>query len=106
MFSPGDKIYAIQHNKTGRIYVGRTQDLKRRLSQHFYFLKNGKHSIGLMQSDFDKYGDDFTVSVLEIAKTYRTEEEGAWINKLGTYDPNIGYNYKDPQWGRMFKSDR
>ena len=106
MFTPGDTIYAIQHNKTGRIYVGRTQDLKLRFRQHLQLLKKGKHGIGMMQSDFDKYGNDFTVSVLQIAETYETEEEGAWINKLGTYDFNVGYNYKDPKWGRMFKTNR
>ena len=104
MFSPGDTIYAIKHNRTGRIYVGRTQNLKERCSQHFSALKRGKHSIGMMQADFDRYGNDFTVSVLKIAETYDTAEEGAWINKLKTYDPNIGYNYKVPQWGRMFKT--
>lgn len=92
-------IYAIQHCQTGRIYVGRTIWLDGRLKAHFSALKNNAHPNELMQSDYNEFGNDFEVFVLEVVENEypaRRDAEHKWMDKLGTGDPRVGYNYKDP----------
>lgn len=95
-------IYALQHNPTGRIYVGRTQDLESRIKAHLTALKGGKHHNELMQEDYNKSGDDYSLFVLDEfdGSPYpdvRDSEQG-WMDKLNTGDTRIGYNYKDPHF--------
>lgn len=58
-------IYAIQHNKTKRIYIGTTVDIHSRYREHIKMLANNQHSSRRMQADFAKYGNDFSVYILE-----------------------------------------
>ena len=46
-------VYAIRHNKTGRIYVGCSQHIQSRFRNHMNQLKNKKHKSKEMQKDFD-----------------------------------------------------
>lgn len=99
MYKGNTTIYAIQHCQTGRIYVGRTNWLDRRLKAHFNSLKNNTHPNELMQSDYNEFGNDFEVFVLEVVEDKyptRRDAEHKWMDKLGTGDPKVGYNYKDP----------
>ncbi len=91
-------IYALQHCRTGRIYVGRTKDLTGRIYSHLRALASNSHPNELMQRDYNDYGDDYELFVL--AKTEDTypdmrDAEHYWMEKLNTGDPRIGYNYKD-----------
>lgn len=91
-------VYAIQHCPTGRIYVGRTTSLKQRLEAHFRSLKSHSHPNELMQSDYDEYGEDYEVFVLEVVEnTYplKRDAEIKWMEKLNTGDPRVGYNHRD-----------
>lgn len=99
-------VYAIQHNATGRIYVGITKDIKTRINAHFTSLKGGYHSNPMLQADFNEFGDDLTVFSLEefeypqypYGDPRRTEwqkREKEWMIRLGTYYPRIGYNCND-----------
>lgn len=95
-------VYALQHNPTGRIYVGRTTALESRIKAHIYALHGKKHPNELMQRDHDEYGDDYTVYVLEKfeGSPYPdiTVSEQGWMDKLNTGDPRVGYNFKDPHF--------
>lgn len=89
-------IYAIQHRKTGRIYVGSSQKLEERLHAHLLALKNGTHPVELMQEDADKYGLDYEFFILDKYESCReSKKEYEWMVKLNTGDPKCGYNYKD-----------
>ena len=91
-------IYAIQHCQTGRIYVGRTSQLDQRLKAHFQSLRNNTHPNELMQSDYNQYGDDYEVFVLEVVENaypIKRDAEFKWMDKLNTGDQRVGYNYKD-----------
>ena len=89
-------IYAIQHNKTKRIYVGSSVNAKKRYLSHMTSLRNHKHPNKLMQEDFDAYGEDYSLFLLEEIKEYSNRsKEYEWMHKLGTYDPEVGYNFKD-----------
>jgi hypothetical protein len=100
-------VYAIQHNKTKRIYVGTSSKPETRYRAHISSLKRNEHKIETMQDDFNQYGEDFSFFILEkveharvytsygscIASEHKAEYE--WMRKLGTTKKEIGYNYKD-----------
>ena len=91
-------IYALRHNPTGKIYVGATgHDIEHRVREHIVALRKHRHSVALMQEDFDKYGDDYSYFTL-----YRTSHnleafkiEKMHMDLLHTRHPEYGYNYND-----------
>jgi hypothetical protein len=59
-------------------------------------LHTGKHPVEDMQSDFDKYGEDFTLLILdEIHTMDEKEKEYSWMRKYNSIERGVGYNYKD-----------
>lgn len=89
-------VYMIRHNITGRMYIGRTENVNKRVYQHFCLLKRGKHSVEDMQSDFDAYGDNFTISVLGYENYSNRGFETQMMDKYKSTTRGVGYNYKDP----------
>ena len=97
-------IYAIQHNVTKRIYIGSSCRLKDRYKNHIYALRTGKHSNEDMQSDYDQYGEDYSVFALEeVCKYDDRSKEYEWMKKYKTHQRGIGYNYNDPAFTRSKK---
>lgn len=109
-------IYAIQHNVTQRVYVGCTErDIKFRFQDHIKELKGRRHKSGVMQADFDEYGADFSIFLLEqgenrtiwIGKKFYTLaglKEKGWMKKLDSV--NSGYNTQDLLAKRMIRSNQ
>ena len=94
-------VYAIQHNVTGRIYVGSAKDVAYRYRSHLSQLRHGRHKNSEMQRDYNEHGESYSVFILAIIK--RPEDcrlEFKWMDKLKTYDPRIGYNQRDPHYRR------
>lgn len=90
------KVYAIQHNVTKRIYIGSSKNVEERYWSHIYALRNGKHPVEDMYSDFVAYGEDFSVFVLDEIKKYEDKgKEYEWMEKYNSHIQGIGYNYKD-----------
>ncbi len=90
------KIYAIQHNVTKRMYIGSTKNVDSRYLNHIYKLRAGKHPVEDMQEDFIKYGEDYSLFVLEEITEYQDRmREFEWMHKYNTITRGIGYNYKD-----------
>jgi len=59
-------IYAIECYITGKIYVGRSFNVYKRVKNHKNILKTGKHHNKELQSDFNKYGwSNFHCHLLE-----------------------------------------
>ena len=58
-------IYTITNNITGKVYIGESTMLRRRLRRHQNNLKNLKHENSTLQEDYVKYGDVFTYDVVE-----------------------------------------
>lgn len=58
-------IYALEYNPTKKLYIGSTVNLEKRYKTHITFLKKGKHQSKELQDDYNKYGEDFSVYVLE-----------------------------------------
>lgn len=60
-------IYKITNTLNGKVYVGKTHDLNKRILQHFSDLKKGKHHSHKLQRAVDKYGiDNFKISFKEV----------------------------------------
>ena len=97
-------IYGIQHNETGRIYIGSSANYEARMRSHIYNLRSGAHKNALMQKDYDEYGEDYTVFEIEVINTAdERDREFYWMDKLHTDDPTIGYNGNDPHFTRCKK---
>lgn len=90
------KVYAIQHNVTKRIYIGSSADVNARYWSHIHLLRTGKHNVEDMQADFDKYGEDFSLFILdEITSFTDRTVEYDWMKKYQSHIRGKGYNYKD-----------
>ena len=105
-------IYALQHNVTKKIYIGKTENLYQRYMFHLENLKQQKHSSKSLQEDFNKYGEDFSLYILEeiedpreriifygesVAKDRMAEVK--WMEFYGTLEN--GYNTQDKASKRM-----
>ena len=89
-------IYAIQHNVTKRIYIGSSRDVKGRYMNHMYRLRANKHSVEAMQDDFNNYGENYSLYILDKITDFSDKgKEYEWMSKYKTYDREYGYNYKE-----------
>lgn len=83
-------IYKIT-SPSGRIYVGQTFDMRKRLNSHRHSMKSkrGKHI--LLINSFNKYGfDEHEFEIIEIIENCDAitlnERESYWIKKLNTFN--------------------
>lgn len=89
-------VYALQHNVTKKIYIGSSKNVNERYLSHMYKLRNNIHQVEDLQSDYNKYGEDFTVFVLDKIETFQERtKEYDWMLKYNTIAREYGYNYKD-----------
>ena len=98
-------IYALRHEPTGKMYVGSTTNIGKRIQSHIELLKRGEHPAHGMQDDFNKYGGPYTVHILEVLvdPVKPTEQESLWMSALNSRDPQIGYNAGDPSRNHSIK---
>ena len=90
------KIYLIRHDNTGRIYIGSSSNPERRYANHMYRLKEGSHPVEDMQKDFDKYGSNFTFTIIDdIQDESQASKEFQWMKQFKSFIRGVGYNYKD-----------
>lgn len=90
------KIYAIQHNVTKRIYVGMSKNVIARYKAHLHKLRSGKCHIEDMQNDFDLYGEDYSLFIIDDITDYKDRlKEYDWMIKYKSHIRGTGYNYKD-----------
>lgn len=87
-------VYTIRHIASGKVYVGSSVDVSRRLKAHLSNLRNGKHRNSHLQRAWDKYGAkafEFTFA----EQTTREEliaTEQRWIDSLEAANPLRGFN--------------
>lgn len=81
-------VYKITNNITGKVYIGQTNNLKRRIQEH----KHDKRCNHPMYTEIHKYGfENFDVEVLYFGSNY-DEEEKKYIRLYHSCDKNFGYN--------------
>ncbi len=81
-------VYRIVCFTTGKCYIGRTNDLKKRKRVHFRHLKIGKHHCEKLQRAYDKYGAStfyFETLESEISKDNINIRERYWITHFDSY---------------------
>lgn len=96
-------IYKIINTKTGKVYVGSSVDMNRRLRTHFNALKHNSHKNEHLQSSFNKHGKDcFNAEIIEIVDISGLDRpaqdkmlwsrEQFWMDKTKCYVREFGYN--------------
>lgn len=96
-------MYAIRCSVNGKVYIGRTQDMERRMREHLTELKKGGKRTDYgrgyepsdFQRDYNQYGENaFDVYILEenVAPEVVREREAFWIAEYRATDREYGYN--------------
>lgn len=90
--APG--VYRITCLPSQKVYIGSTNDLARRWTEHRKMLRGGRHPNIHLQSAWNKYGESqFIYEVLElILASFVTEREQYWIDRLHAADRRYGFN--------------
>lgn len=102
-------IYTITCLINNKIYVGsvcgKTSNFVKRKYRHFFDLKRNVHNNKHLQQSYNKYGEEnFVFEILEECEPeFCISFEQYWVNMLGTKNPDIGYNIKDPTSGNSGK---
>lgn len=72
-------VYAIKNNKTGRLYIGSSKDVRLRKNHHLHFLRNEKHYNEELQKDWNE--ESFSFFLLEeCSEEVLRDREQAWID--------------------------
>lgn len=87
-------IFELENTVNGKVYIGFSNDLKKRFYDLCYLLKNGKMKNKELVKDFHKYGDEnFSWSELERCSVEMGKERlRYWIDKKESINPEKGYN--------------
>lgn len=87
-------IYKIENLINKKLYVGSSNNIKRRWGEHIKSLNNNLHPNKHLQFSWNKYGqNNFTFNVLEECEEYNLlEREQFYIDDLNVLNDSIGYN--------------
>ena len=87
-------IYIIKCIKNGKVYIGSTNNFKRRLSEHKSCLKLNKHSNKFLQDDYNKYGINCFIfkKLCYCSFADRLVFEQFYIDKYGGLNSKNNYN--------------
>lgn len=84
-------IYAIVNKTNNRVYIGRSNNVSSRVSNHKHYLRKSEHNCSELQADWNN-GDTITFEVVEYCPSYKiAEREQYWLNKLNSEGANL-YN--------------
>ena len=91
-------VYMITHNVTKRMYIGSTSMFNRRIQLHLNALRSGRHTVEDMQADYNNYGEDYSIEILDkILDKDRFRKEYIYMDLYKSHVRGLGYNYKDNQ---------
>ena len=89
-------VYLIRNKTNGKVYIGSSKDIQKRITQHFRQLKQNNHHSIELQLDFNKYGiENFQIEVLlecSISDARKYEEEYIEKFNLKQFGYNQGYS--------------
>ena len=77
-------IYKIENKINSKVYIGSSNNIKRRWQKHKSLLKHNKHQNSHLQASWNKYGEDnFIFSIIELcSENSLLEREQYFIDKL------------------------
>lgn len=92
-------IYGIRNIVNNKIYIGSSNDIKRRFRKHRTELNKRKHSNKHLEASYHKYGKDkFDFVILEICERKDLiKKECFYIEQSKSLDPLYGYNLRIPE---------
>jgi len=87
-------VYMIKNNLNGKIYIGCSVDIDRRLNTHKYKLIKGNHPNLHLQQSWNKYGKDaFTFDLIEECNdSILYEREHHYADYYNALNNKVGYN--------------
>ncbi len=88
-------IYIITCVVSGKIYVGSSNNCRRRWNEHKKLLREDRHHSSHLQRAWNKYGSDsFLFKMVEeiIDESTLLPREQCWIDSTKSYDGEHGYN--------------
>lgn len=88
-------IYQIRNIINNKVYIGSSISFNKRRSAHLYYLRKGLHHSKHLQYSWNKYGEsNFVFEILNFIENKKNimEQEQYYLDKLKSYDINIGYN--------------
>lgn len=85
-------VYKLTNKINGKIYIGSSVDLRKRIISHTYESKNGKLPINLAIKEYGKENFSYEI-ICECDNKEKLESyEYLFIELYRSYDSNIGYN--------------
>jgi len=86
-------VYKITNMINGKFYIGSSNDIQNRWSQHKACLKNNEHGNNHLQNAWNLYGgENFKFEIIEeCSPSMQFEREQYYINELKPFDDR-GYN--------------
>lgn len=90
-------IYMIQNSINSKVYIGRTNNYKRRIIEHKHQLKHNIHHNPYIQNEYNEYGKNcFIYKILEECDINQAKDrEDYWIAYYGGINCDTTYNTLD-----------
>lgn len=87
-------IYKITNTANGKVYIGQSTQLFRRLDSHQVDLKNNHHHNQHLQNSYNKYGDVFEIEIIKYCndESELDDLERYYIEYYDAMNPTKGYN--------------
>lgn len=99
-------IYCITNTLNNKVYIGGTNNFKRRELEHFSNLKHNRHSNPHLQYSYNKYGkENFEFSIVETTDKL-VEKELYYMKIYNSHNQNCGYNLGTPEQNDYIKATR
>lgn len=88
-------IYRIRNEITGKVYIGQSVNVTKRLNAHKNSLRLGNHRNVHLQSSWKEYGEDsFSFEVIVICAVEELDDlERLYIRTYASDNPEFGYNF-------------
>lgn len=91
-------IYYIRHIVSRKVYIGSSNNIKKRIQHHISELRKNKHKNNYLQNAYNKYGEEsFEFGIVELCEDLIKNEQ-YWLNIL----PNL-YNI-NPRADRLIRT--
>jgi len=106
-FEPIPGIIACTNKKSGRVYVGHSENVYFGAKFHHTTLKHGKHMCKALQDDFNYFGPkNFVWTVFESGPKYEDViyRRKRKVRRLTWLGPKIAYNHYSNTWMRRKSS--
>lgn len=91
-------VYKITNNKNGKVYIGQSIDMDKRIKRHKRDLENRRSICKELQHDYDENPNSISFSILcECSVDELDEREKGYIEEYDSTNPLKGYNKR--VWG-------